>query len=370
MNENFYGLYIHVPFCLSKCDYCAFYSIKPDAQLIEAYLNRLEKEARLRLSDFRTKFSTVFVGGGNPSALGIEGLKRLIEIIWQYVDPGIIAEWTFETNPETLTAEISALLSDLPGIRLSIGIQRLKEKELKILGRRAGIDSIYAAIETALANIKNVGADFILGVPGCSEIVADVEQLLARFPLQHISAYFLTIEENTPLFQSVESGLIACPDEVGPEELFSLRKLLGSKGFEHYEISNYALPGRRCLHNMNYWRPADYFGLGPSAVSTINGVRMTNSNSLHRWLNSEGPALEKLSEIDIRNEYSMLRLRLLNDGLDLSLLEERFGSQPADFWEELARRIAAGELCRTGATVRLTDAGLIIADDVMASLFI
>jgi len=334
MNESSYGLYIHVPFCWSKCDYCAFYSVKPDSQLIESYLDHLEKEAMLRLSDYRMRFSTVFVGGGNPSVLGKTGLKKLIEIVLQYADPGKISEWTFESNPETLTEEIVGLLCDLPGIRLSIGIQRLKDKELKILGRRAGIDSVYTALETAFAKIENIGADLILGVPGCSEIAFDVEKLLREFPLQHISAYFLTIEENTPLFRSVESGLIACPDNVGPEEMFSLRNCLLSAGFEHYEISNYALPGRRCQHNMNYWRPADYLGIGPSAVSTVNGVRFASCSDIRRWINGENPSSEKLSMIDLRNEYTMLRLRLLIDGLDLSLLEERFGRQPADFFDE------------------------------------
>lgn len=370
MSDNLCGLYVHVPFCLSKCDYCAFYSEIPDSQLIEAYLDRLATEAELRLSERSALFSTVFFGGGNPTALGRNGLERLIDIVLRHVDSSGLTEWTFETNPETLTKDMADLLCGLPGIRLSIGVQRLKQPELKILGRRAGLDSVFSALDLALSKIENVGADFILGVPGCDDISSDVCQLLKRFPLQHISAYFLTIEENTPIYRAVAEGTLPSPDDIGPEELFSLRRMLVENGFEHYEISNYARNGRRCQHNMNYWAPADYIGLGPSAVSTEGELRRTNVNSLKDWLLGEESVVEALTKTDLRNEYTMLRLRLLNDGLDLSLLEEKFGRQLPVFYQKSADHIAAGNLLRTGEIVRLSDAGLIIADEIMADLFV
>jgi len=370
MSDNCCGLYVHVPFCLSKCGYCAFYSVIPDGQLIESFLDRLEHEAEKRLKEQPARFSTVFIGGGNPTALGKDGLKRLVSIILRYIEPHLISEWTFETNPETLNADAADLLEGLPGIRLSIGIQRLRPAELAILGRRARLDAIYSALEIAFSRIDNIGADFILGVPGCDDIADDVRCLLARFPLQHVSAYFLTIEENTPLHLAVTSETMASPEDIGPEELFSLRNMLVSQGFEHYEISNYARPGRRCLHNMNYWAPAGYIGLGPSAVSTEGSVRTSNISSLSAWLNGDQPLVENLSAIDLRNEYTMLRLRLLSDGLDLSLLEDKYGRQSSPFYRELNKHIVAGNLASIGTVVRLTSSGLVIADEVMADLFI
>lgn len=365
------GLYIHVPFCLSKCDYCGFFSVVAEDSAIKSYLECLQKEAHKRLSAGMPKFKTIFVGGGNPTCLGFDGLRRLCEIVSPYIDESILAEFTFESNPETMTAEIADFLAGLPTIRLSMGVQRLQDSELQILGRKARLASVYRALDLACSRLPDVGIDLILGVPDCPSVDKGLQRLIKDYPLKHVSAYFLTIEPETPMQKAISQGLLSSPEDIGPEELFQVREVLMQAGFEHYEISNYARSGWQCQHNLNYWQPGNYTGLGPSAVSTCNELRCTNPADLGCWLAGESPAVEHLSPTDRRNEFVMLRLRLLKEGLNLGTLDKRFGCQSAEFYCELERLLSEGLLQKIDESrVKLTDRGLIMADDVMASLFI
>ncbi len=364
------GLYVHVPFCFSKCDYCGFYSTVPGCGDIDRYLVRLAEESAATRSEWPATVRTVFVGGGNPTALGLEGIKRLVGIIEPWFRSSPPTEITFETNPETLTPQIVDFLKDQAGIRLSIGVQRLDDHELALLGRHARLDAIYRALDTACSQLENVGIDLILGVPGCPSLADSLPGLLQRFNLKHVSAYFLTVEEDTPLQRRIAAGNLPDPCETGPEELFAVRDVLVSKGFEHYEISNYARSGWRCQHNLNYWFAGDYIGLGPSAVACRSGCRTTSPAELEGWLQASPRQIEQLTMIDRRNEFLMLNLRLLLDGLNLQTLVARFGPQPQDFYVELARQLKSGNLQRNGDQIRLTDQGLVVADNVLASLFI
>ncbi|EKD84195.1 MAG: coproporphyrinogen III oxidase [uncultured bacterium] len=313
----------------------------------------------------------MFVGGGNPTCIGLEKLKRLVDIIMPYLpDKSALQEWTFESNPETLTGEMVDFLATLPSIRLSIGIQRLNDHELSVLGRRASMDAVNRAMDMVFSRVQNVGGDFIMGVPGCPSLAGDLHNLVEKYPFSHVSAYFLTVEENTPLQRSITSGLLPDPADIDATELYEIRDALVASGFEHYEISNYARPGFRCRHNLNYWRPGSYIGLGPAAVSSADDIRLSNVADLSRWLTNEAPALEKLSQKDRRNEHLMLRLRLLLDGLDIVDFERHFGRQADEFYTTLTGQIDSGNLLRYDNLVRLTDQGLRIADEVMASLFI
>lgn len=365
------GLYVHVPFCLSKCDYCGFYSETPGQYSVTDYLAHLAHESQKRLESTDHLFRTVFVGGGNPTCIGLANLQRLVETVNRVLpDQSQITEWTFESNPETLTVEIADYLATLPQIRLSMGIQRLNDRELKVLGRRASMDAVYRALDIAFARLKNVGGDFILGVPGCPSLAEDLHKLVSSFPLAHVSAYFLTLEENTPMQQAVSQGLLTDPADIEADELYEVRDALAAAGFEHYEISNHARSGRRCQHNLNYWYQGDYIGLGPAAVSSSNGIRLANPPDLKRWLAGEPASVEQLSAADQRNEHLMLRLRLLQEGLALADFEQRSGHQSDDFYAQLDRQIAAGNLWREDDRIKLSDKGLRLADEVMASLFI
>ena len=361
------GLYIHIPFCCKKCDYCSFYSIVPTKNLIDLYLEKLQSEAEFRLKTYADPVYTVFVGGGDPFTLETEQLNQLKNIVLQNIDGSQIQEWTFEGNPENLTIQKAEALASIPALRISMGVQRLKDEELSILGRRARMKQIMKAAEICFGLNFNTGFDFIIGVPGCESIANDLNSFLNTFPARHISTYFLSIEPDTPIARKFSSQQIA---NTGPEELFGVKEVLSGRGFEHYEISNFALKNFRCLHNLNYWYGKNYIGLGPAAVSTINNLRSRNPSDLQCYLRNEPAQIEELSRSDKRNEFLMLRLRLLRDGLDLNEFSEKFGEPDQDFFRKLQLQLEQRLIEKSGNIIRLTEKGIVFADNVMAELFI
>ena len=366
-------LYIHVPFCFSKCDYCGFYSIVPqETYFVDRYLDHLEKnmDRWFKLTPTSKEIKTVFVGGGNPTMLGLKGIRRIIAMLQDHMDMEQVEEITFETNPETLTEDIAAFFAEIPQIRISMGIQRLQNDELELLGRNARIGSVIRALDIAFSAVNNVSADFIMGVPGCPSIANDLQKLVNDYPFKHISAYFLSVEEGTPLQRKVSAGKLQDPDDIGPEEMFDVAEVLKQAGFEHYEISNYARSGFRCKHNLGYWEAEDYIGFGPAAVSCIDNVRYSEVPCLEKWLNSVAPEKEILSTIDQRNEYLMLHMRLPIAGLDLDAFEKKFGLQKEEFYINLNRHISAGEVIQQNRTIRLSDLGIVMANSIISDLFV
>ncbi len=367
------GLYIHVPFCFSKCDYCGFYSIVPkESFYINRYLDNLKKnlDRWFKLDYIPKNIRTIFVGGGNPTMLGLKGIRTIIDSVSDHLDIEEIEEITFETNPETLTDDIVGYFSELPNFRLSMGIQRLQNDELILLGRNARIGSVIKALDCAFSNLNNINADFILGVPNCKSIALELQKLIEDYPFKHISAYFLSVEDNTLLKSKVDSGKLQNPEDIGPEEMIDVAEVLNKHGYEHYEISNYAKPGYRCKHNIGYWQNEDYIGFGPAAVSCINNARYFEVSNLEQWLDGASPEKEVLTLKDQRNEFLMLHLRLLIDGLNLDDFEKKFGLQKEEFYINLNRHVSSGELIQTGRKIRLTDLGVVMANDVISDLFI
>ena len=367
------GLYIHVPFCFSKCDYCGFYSIVPqETYVVNRYLDYLKKniDKWFKLDYIPKNIKTIFVGGGNPTMLGLKGIKNLVDILSDHLDFEEIEEITFETNPETLTDDIVGYFSEIPKIRVSIGIQRLQDEELILLGRNTRINKVIRALDKAFSNLINISADFILGVPNCPSIGSELQKLIEDYPFNHISAYFLSVEEGTPLQKKVDMGKIQNPNDIGPEEMFDVSEVLNKHGYKQYEISNYAKKGFRCKHNLGYWEAEDYVGFGPSAVSCIDHIRYSEVPCLESWLNGAKPEKEVLSLLDQRNEYLMLHLRLLEDGLDLNTFEKKYGIQKEEFYINLNRHISAGELIQEGTIVKFTKLGIVMANRVISDLFI
>lgn len=364
------GLYVHVPFCAgSKCDYCAFYSIPFDENILNAYLNKLVDDLKETIDEEAAQsIKTVFVGGGNPTCLGAHGLESLIKIIKKH-GPKNVVEFSFETNPETFTPEVASVLAQVPNVRISMGVQRLRDSDLATIGRRSETTTLHAGLSLACSQFKNVSADFILGVPNAESIVEDLDQFLCDYPLQHISTYFLSADEGTPFRYMVEQNKLPDPADIGSEELFQVRNLLLRHSFSHYEISNFAQKNFKCQHNLNYWKSGDYKAVGPASASTWQGVRSYNVPDINRWLAGEKPSLEQLDLNDRRNEFVMLRLRLLDSGLNISFLEKKFGPQPESFYSELDWHLLEGNLVRSANTVQLTDAGIVVADRVISSLF-
>lgn len=320
------GLYVHIPFCVSKCFYCDFYSVSGRLDLLENYLDALILEA----SSFAgMSFDTLYIGGGTPSLLGTSGLEKLINGLSRYFNLARLKETTLEVNPESASKDLLKAASSLGINRISIGVQSLNDCELQKAGRIHNAKHAMIAIENTFdCSFDNISADIIIGLP-CQtyESLAETIHELLAVKLTHISAYCLSVEAGTAFEACLPPDL---PDYDCQAELYELiRDSLKEQGFLHYEISNFALPGRECMHNLNYWRGGEYLGLGPSAASHIGGKRSKKSNSLEKYIDNP-LAIDAEEEIlkpeDKAAEEAMLRLRLLEEGLDIQSLLKRYGT--------------------------------------------
>ena len=302
------GLYIHVPFCLSKCPYCDFYSIKYDSETAESYTNAVIRN----IKHCGGKFDTVYFGGGTPFLLWDK-----IGNILAYVDTETGAEITVEANPCTVDAQKLAAVRNAGVNRISFGVQSLCDDELKALGRRHNADQAIDAIKIAKKQgFDNISADIMLGTPMQTlDSLTHTIQRLSELPVTHISAYMLKIEENTPFAKAK----LEFPDE---DEVCSLYlkavEQLSNSGFDQYEISNFSKKGFPCRHNLKYWNCEEYLGIGPAAHSYYKGKRFFVKRDLNTFISD---AYQKISIEDGDpggyEEYAMLRLRL-TEGLSLS----------------------------------------------------
>ena len=328
-------IYIHVPFCRSKCRYCAFYSESPDSEAFSVYAEALSREIDHRADTFGSRpVETVFFGGGTPSLPPARFLGGVLEHLAQRFSftPGV--EISLEANPDSLL--IPGRAADLKAIgitRLSIGVQSFNTARLRFLGRAHTAAQARKAVETArAAGFGNIGLDMIRGLPGTERLPAqtrkswlrELESAVTLAP-QHISAYCLTLEPGTPLAEGA-AGL-RFPSEGAAEAMFHEgAAYLESEGFARYEVSNFARAGFTCRHNRGYWRGEDYLGLGPSAVSTLEGVRRVNAPSFTLWRAAcmsgsfNAAETEVLSGETLALERLMLGLRT-TEGVDVAAWE-------------------------------------------------
>ncbi|ULQ59998.1 radical SAM family heme chaperone HemW [Brucepastera parasyntrophica] len=361
------SLYIHIPFCRKKCDYCDFFSVVPgktDSTLFSGYILSLEKEIYARRSSFRIEgWKTVYIGGGTPSLLSPHNILELGRIIRLdgvlRLDEGI--EWTIEANPEDITAEWLEACAAAGISRLSLGIQTLNDDSLIALGRRGGRKSSIRALELVQRFWKGeVSLDFISGLPFQTEAVIESD-FAAVFPFDpdHISLYSLTIESGTPL---AKQGHQSLPDEDRSADLWLAgRKILENAGYRQYEVSNFAKPGRECRHNLTYWNMESYIGAGPGAAGTIitpeGAVRFENCKDIQKW--SGNPAESFITEtIDTHTaiiEFLLMGMRLAA-GIDCGEFERRFKTGVFQYiggtlsrWEaKKLLRLADGRIALTG----------------------
>ena len=278
------ALYVHVPFCVAKCTYCDFYSLAAEGQDLAGTLELLLREAERRAP---RRPRTVFLGGGTPSYHSSAELERLLDGLERATGfRTSAAEVTVECNPESLTLEKARTLRSLGVDRLSIGFQSLDPRILALFGRVHDAEASFRAFEAArAAGFERLSVDLIYGVPGQALAAweADLARILALRP-DHVSAYQLTYEPGTPLHAQLESGGFQRLTE--DEELAFFERthgLLADAGYEGYEVSNFALSGQQCLHNLNYWANGPYLGIGPSAVSKVGDTRFGNPRSLPTW---------------------------------------------------------------------------------------
>lgn len=382
----FASLYVHAPFCRAKCRYCAFFSLAtgpqgPQPHLLSSYLDALEAEMdRQAQVHGRVAAPTLFFGGGTPSLLGAEGLARILAGLRQRFDLAPDAEITLEANPDSASLELLRAARGLGVNRLSLGVQSLDNASLTALGRAHDARQARLAFDRArAAGFANIGLDLIFGLPGqrVEDWLATLRQALAFEP-EHLSCYGLTVEPGTPL-ASDTAALTACADEDGQAEMF-LRgsELLEAAGFAHYEVSNFARPGRQCRHNLACWRGEDVLGFGPAAVSTMSGsdsaVRWANPADLQAWAElvrsgRAGQANRETLSPEIRaREALMLALRTA-EGLDLDAYAGRTGQDLRVARADLLAQLAGAGLVRLEPErLRLTPAGLLVSNSVIRAL--
>ena len=371
------GLYVHVPFCRTRCHFCAFYLQIHREDRAQAYLASLEREIRLhaaRDSLSGRRLETVYLGGGTPTTLSPEQLCGILAMIRGSLGLSERPEVTVEAHPDTVTVLGLERLVQAGFTRVSFGVQSLDDQELVLIGRRTNGHSAGLAVKAArVAGFADVSVDLIYGLPGQSRENwnATLEAVLAWRP-DHVSCYALTIEDHSHLQAEVKRGDLATPDPELQNELEDeAARRLAAAGFSRYEISNYSRPGRACRHNLLYWQGHDYLGLGPSAQSYLAGVRFGNISDLgpyHQALEAGRLPIsdvEHLTPEQRRREAVMFGLRLV-EGIDRQLIEA--GEIDQEWRQTLDRLARQGLLEKRAGKIRLTEGGRRFADSVAVAL--
>lgn len=350
------GLYIHVPFCIRKCPYCDFYSVTATS-LADDYTAAVVRNIKAQ----NVSADTVYFGGGTPSILTAEQISTMLSAV---SDIAPNAEITMECNPNSVSEKyLSEILS--AGVnRISFGVQSLSDKELTALGRLHDAETAVKAINSAYkAGFRNISADFMLATAyQTPETLSETLEKLCALPLNHVSAYMLKIEEGTPYGKSdIIRKLIPDEDETADMYLEAVHKLEES-GFAQYEISNFAHKGYESRHNLKYWRCEEYFGIGPSAHSYIEGVRKACPPSVEDFIKSELQT-ENVTEKNggETDEKIMLQLRLTQEGIPLSALAH----DKLPIVEQLKKH---GLLRQNGERIMLTPSGCLVSNGIICEL--
>jgi len=373
------GLYLHVPFCRRKCPYCSFFSFAPSAGDVQRFLEAVRLQMRrLAAAPERAPlaFATVFFGGGTPSLVPVAALAGLLADCHQLfsflpAEPEI----TIEVNPGTIDARGLAQLRRAGFNRISIGVQSLDDTELGLLGRIHTAGEALAVIAAArAAGFDNLSFDLMYGLPGqtVSSWQATLDRALALAPV-HLSMYELTVEQGTPFAGQQNPWTLPAEDEV-LAMMAAIDTAVGHSGLVRYEISNYAVPGRECRHNLNYWHNGFYLGFGPGAVSACGGERRTAVADLPAFcerLRTGRPVWDEVERLDREaafRETVIMGLRLLA-GVSIPALKQRFDLDlPAYYGPTLKRLLAQGLLALQGERLALSREGLPLANRVMAEL--
>lgn len=371
------GLYLHIPFCKSRCIYCGFYS-STQSSFRQVYVEALCRELVLRKDYIKGEpVETIYLGGGTPSQLTLPELQQIFSYIYKVYSVRDDAEITLEGNPDDMTMEyVRGLRSSLPVNRISMGVQTFDDKKLLFLRRRHTAAEARKAVENCqAAGFSNISIDLIYGLPGEDDTAwhRDVEEAIS-LQVPHLSAYCLMFEEGTPLYHLQQTGKVKEESDEQTLRFYTyLVERLRKAGYEHYEISNFCLPGYYSRHNSSYWSGKRYLGCGASAHSYDGESRQWNVASLTDYIKSinkgEIPCeKETLSLTERYNDMVVTRLRTMK-GLSLSELERHFGKELYDYCLKNARlSLGDGNLEISGDYLRLTGKGIFISDDIMSDL--
>ena len=368
------GIYIHIPFCKSKCLYCDFNSYANKDSCIDGYIKSVKREIeRYAQGNKNVLVKTIYIGGGTPSYIKEKYIKELIETIKKNFEIFSNAEITIEVNPGTVNRRKLECYYKVGINRLSIGLQSANDKLLKLIGRVHDFEDFLETVKLAnTVGFTNINADCMIGLP--NQTIYDVEETintLINLRLTHVSVYSLIVEPGTPLEKKIDSGELKLPDEEIERYMywFAKRKL-EENGYLHYEISNFARPMFRSRHNMDCWNQKEYKGFGVSASSYENRVRYTNISNIEQYIKNieeekfeENYIVEEKQDREaMMKEYMLLGLRKIT-GVSISEFRKKFGTIPAfKYNKEITKLTEEGLIESNGLSIRLTKKGLDLAN--------
>ena len=368
-NKRPLGLYLHFPFCVRKCRYCDFLSFPSGEAGREIYLERLKEEIKARGAIYQDyNIETLFIGGGTPSLMTGQQLTELLDTVRASFHVSPVGEWTMECNPGTTDAETLRIYRNAGINRLSFGLQSMNDEELKYLGRIHTAKQFTENYQAARrVGFENINIDLMSALPGQTTASwMDTLNKAAAFEPEHLSAYSLIIEEGTPFWdlygddrsgeanadgiiadggagQQGKAAIPALPDEDSERQMYHLTKrILAEKGYERYEISNYARKGFECRHNLIYWQRKDYLGLGLGAASMVGNRRFSNvsdmTSYMHDWSYCQEEILDRKAQIE---ETMFLGLRC-TAGVSDRMFTEKFGQSMMDIYGDIIRKYLSG----------------------------
>ena len=365
------AIYFHIPFCKRLCGYCDFYrsvKLKYMSQVVESM--HFELQSQRNFMDDRA-IRTIYFGGGTPSLLAPSEIERFVEQAKVLFDCSKLEEVTIEVNPDDITPEYVAELRKTSVNRVSMGVQSRDDGCLQFMGRRHSAEQAQKAVKMLQeAGYDNISIDVIFGVEGYgSETLGRTLQGVLAMGVQHISAYHLTIEENTRFGRMLERGeLHETEEERSEAEFLQVHNTLTQEGFEHYEVSNYALNGRRSKHNSSYWQGVEYLGIGPGAHSFNGAVRRWCEQTIEEYVGGVEYGSEMLSESDKLNEYVMISLRCA-EGLSLAKVERDFGGEAREKLElEASKEGLKSLLVREDERLKIAPENMLLSDFVITAL--
>ena len=379
------GIYVHIPFCIRKCNYCAFLSGPSSEEERVRYVDALVKEIGLAEilpvagGDWQTRPScdTVFIGGGTPSILPASEIGRILDAIRAHFDISEDAEITMEANPATLTAEKLGGYRAVGVNRLSIGVQSFDDEVLKRLGRIHTREEVIREYELAReAGFTNINFDLMFGIPGTdvAGTLSSLREAIALAP-EHISYYSLQLEEGTKFWQDfVDGTLKEVPDDTDREMYHKGRMLLKESGYEHYEISNFAKPGFRSRHNFKYWSMADYYGFGLGASSYVRGTRIMNVRDMDKYCAAVDAGRLPQGDIYVNSEHDDISEAVFT-GLRRNFgirFEDILGSKEAfyEYYKAVIPKLEdferTGHVLLTEEGITLTNLGIDVSNQIMA----
>ena len=377
-NDNRIGLYVHIPFCLRKCRYCDFLSFEcHDKQALHQYANALLREIETRYEEWPYKVvDSIYIGGGTPSVLSGEDMKRIMDGIRDNFTVAEQSEITIEANPATVDEPKLETYLESGINRISIGIQSFDNSILNMLGRVHDKNDALNAIRLAKkAGFRNVNVDMMFGIPGQTQKMwrDSLRQCVFLRP-EHISLYSLQIEEGTPFYHMMEKGTLEPTSEKTDRTMYhDALDMLEHAGYHHYEISNAALPGYESRHNLKYWSYREYLGLGPGASSFIGGYRFKNTSSVLEYIDfikkGQPPVKrEDVEDYSARDEMGVFVFTGLRktEGFDIRDFEDTFGTEFFDVYDPALITKLRGLVQMNGFVLKLTPKGLDVSNKVMA----